>query len=91
MYTEGNKTGSYCYQTCKEGHYSSCEHNLADTPMIQGPVCSGIGGKCTNGSAFSCTHCDECEYPGCTKQGTNRMATEGGSVLLCKRHTYPNL
>ena len=55
-----NKTGNYCYQECQKcGSYGLCEHNLSDSSVNYGNVCSGIGGKCNNGSAFACEICNK--------------------------------
>lgn len=43
-----NEVGAWCY-----GDYGLCEHNLEDAPLIRRFVCSGIGGKCIKGSAYS--------------------------------------
>jgi len=44
-----NKVGPWCF---RDGIL--CEHNLMDSPMIRRDVCSGIGGRCKKGSAYSC-------------------------------------
>ena len=43
-----NETGGWCIN-----EWGLCEHNLEDAPMIRRFVCSGIGGKCIEGSAYS--------------------------------------
>ncbi len=41
-----NPTGKYCYRSGLV-----CDHNQIDGPM-RSFICTGIGGECTNGSAF---------------------------------------
>ncbi len=42
-----NLPGNWCFVG------GLCEHNLLDAPMIKKHLCSGIGGKCVEGSAYS--------------------------------------
>lgn len=43
-----NATGLWCIRDNE-----LCEHNLSDAPHIGRNVCSGLGGECRRGSAFS--------------------------------------
>jgi hypothetical protein len=51
-----NKTGPWC-----DGE-TLCEHNLIDAPHVMRDVCSGLGGICVEGSAYSNPHrmCVQC-------------------------------
>lgn len=48
MMIDTNETNVWCR---RDGVL--CEHNLLDSPMIRHNVCSGIGGICEKGSAYS--------------------------------------
>jgi len=50
-----NNTGNWCWSKCECGELVLCEHNMLDTSMEMN-ACSGIGGICNLGDAFSNPH-----------------------------------
>jgi hypothetical protein len=52
-----NTCGDWCFKN------GLCQHNLMDAPTIMDFICSGLGGDCKEGSAYSIppSRCKNCQ------------------------------